>query len=130
GGGDRLIMERMRALNEADALLSILVFAQGVHPLVAYYELCRMVGQFAVFSRRVGPRTPRLPQYDHDDLGGCFYTVKNYLDTILDDMGPPEYQERPFIGTGLQMEVKLEPAWLERSWQMFVGVETTLNGGE
>src|SRR5262249_58835069 len=38
--GDRLIMERMRALNEADALLSILVFAQGVHPLVAYYELC------------------------------------------------------------------------------------------
>src|SRR5262249_39565009 len=55
------------------------------------------------------------------------YTVKNYLDTILDDMGPPEYQERPFIGTGLQMEVKLEPAWLERSWQMFVGVQTTLN---
>jgi type VI secretion system protein ImpJ len=124
--GDRLIIERLRALNEADALLSVLVFVQGLHPLPAYLELCRLVGQFAVFSKQVGPRTPRLPQYDHDDLGGCFYRVKNYLDTILDDMGPAEYQERPFIGTGLQMEVKLEPAWLEMTWQMFVGVLTTL----
>ncbi len=124
--GDRLLIERLRALNEADALLNVLVFAQGVHPLTTYLELCRLVGQLSVFSRQIGPRTKRLPPYDHDDLGRCFYEVKNYLDTILDDMGPPEYQERPFIGTGLQMEVKLEPAWLEPSWQMYVGVLTTL----
>lgn len=124
--GDRLIIERLRALNEADAMLSVLTYTQGLHPLFAYTELCRLVGQFVVFSKRIGPRTPRLPQYDHDDLGGVFYALKNYLDTILDDMGPAEYQERPFIGTGLQMEVKLEPAWLEPLWQMYIGVLTTL----
>lgn len=124
--GDRLIIERLRALNEANALLGALVFAQGVHPLTPFVELCRLIGHFAVFSKRIGPRVPQLPRYDHDDLGGCFYALKNYIDTILDDLGPPEYQERPFIGTGLQMEVKLEPAWLEPSWQMYVGVQTTL----
>jgi type VI secretion system protein ImpJ len=122
--GDALIIEQLRILNEAYALLGILVFAQGVHPLPAYLELCRLVGQLAIFSK--GRRTPELPKYDHDDLGGCFYRIKKYLDALLDVVVEPDYKERPFVGAGLRMQVTIEPSWLESVWQMYVGVRSTL----
>jgi type VI secretion system protein ImpJ len=128
--GDRLIVEQLRALNEAAALLGVLTFAQGVHPLTAYVELARLVGRLAVFSRKIGPRTPDLPRYDHDDLGGCFYQVKRYLDGLLDEIVEPDYKERPFVGAGLRMQVALEPAWLEAAWQMYVGVHSPLSPEE
>lgn len=65
GDLDRLLM--LLQLNTAIAALEVLAFAQGVHPLVAYVELCRIVGQLSIF----GPsrRLPEIPHYDHDDLG-------------------------------------------------------------
>jgi len=33
---------------------------------------------------------------------------------------------RPFIGAGLRMQCSLEPAWLDPSWQMFIGVQSNL----
>ena len=68
------------------------------------------------------PGRPVLPRYDHDDLGGCFWKLKQYLDALLGEVEDPAYQERPFIGTGLRMQVALESAWLESGWQMFLGV--------
>lgn len=125
---DILILTQLRLLNEAYALLRILAFSQGWHPLDAYAELCRLIGQLAIF----GPerRPPDLPRYDHDDLGGCFYGVKKYLDYLLNLMVEPEYKERPFIGAGLRMQVVLEPVWLESVWQMFIGVQSPLDGEE
>jgi type VI secretion system protein ImpJ len=93
-----------------------------------YTELCRLVGQLAIFGDTRRP--PELPRYDHDDLGGCFYRVKQYIDLLLSILVEPEYKERPFIGTGLRMQVALEPAWLETAWQMFVGVQSPLAGEE
>ena len=51
--GDRLILEQLRALNEAFALLRIMVFAQGVHPFPAYLELCCLVGRLVIFSKKL-----------------------------------------------------------------------------
>jgi type VI secretion system protein ImpJ len=125
--GDRLIVEQLRALNEAYALLRVMAFAQGVHPFPAYLELCRLVGQLVIFSRKLGHRTPNdLPFYDHDDLGRCFGTVKKYLDRTL-DFDPIPYHERPFHRAEERMEVKLEREWLESSWQVYVGVLTSLS---
>jgi len=126
--GDPLIFAQLRELNEAYAYLQILAFAQGVHPFPAYAELCRLVGQLSIFdaSRRV----PALPRYDHDDLGGCFWRVKQLIDALLDNLLEPEYRERPFIGAGLRMQVALEPAWLEPSWQMYIGVQGSLEPEE
>ena len=45
-------------------------------------------------------------------------------------MEEPAYQERPFIGTGLRMQVALEPAWLESGWQMFLGVRAGVTSEE
>jgi type VI secretion system protein ImpJ len=122
--GDPLIFNQLRVCNEAYALLATLVFAEGVHPLPMYAELCRLVGQLAIFGETRRP--PELPRYDHDDLGGCFSKVKQYADLLLSVLVEPEYKERPFIGAGLRMQVSLEPAWLEPRWQLFVGVQSPL----
>src|SRR5262249_13032250 len=75
--GDPLILAQLRELNEAYALLQILAFAQGVHPFTAYLELCRLAGRLSIFDET--RRTPVLPPYDHDDLGGCFWRVKQLI---------------------------------------------------
>jgi type VI secretion system protein ImpJ len=124
GQGDRLLFEQLRVLNEVYALLDVLLFAQGVHPLPLYVELCRLVGRLAIFG--APRRPPELPKYDHDDLGTCFWRVKQHLDGLLDIVVEPDYKERPFVGAGLRMQVALEPAWLEAGWQMFVGVQSPL----
>lgn len=123
--GDPLIFAQLRELNEVYALLGILAFAQGVHPFQAYLELCRAVGQLSIFGATRRP--PELPRYDHDDLGTCFYRVKQYIDSLLNIVVEPEYKERPFVGAGLRIQVSLEPAWLESIWQMYVGVQSPLN---
>src|SRR5262249_34964002 len=126
--GDPLIFAQLRELNEAYALLGILAFAQGVHPLRAYLELCRVVGQLSIFGATRRP--PELPRYDHDDLRGCFCTVKMHIDALLNIVVEPTYKERAFIGAGLRMQVSLEPSWLESVWQMFIGVQSPLSSEE
>ncbi len=127
--GDRQIFEGLRVLNEASAYLGILAQANGVHPLPAYLELCRLVGRLAVFG--ADPEPPELPAYDHDDLGRCFFTVKRYIDDLLTrgtfELG---YEERPFVGAGLRMKVEMKPEWLLPAWQMYVGVESSLPPAE
>lgn len=129
GRGDAIIFAQLRELNEAYALLTNLSFVEGIHPLPAYMELCRLVGQMAIFNAEVR-RPPALPRYNHDDLAGCFYRVKKYLDDLLSIVPEPDYIERPFVGTGLRMQVELERAWLEPSAQMFIGVQSTLTPDE
>lgn len=124
GQGDRLLFEQLRVLNEVYAPLGVQLFAQGARPLPVYMELARLIGQLAVFGAQRRP--PELPRYDHDDLGGCFWRAKHYVDSLLDIVVEPEYKERPFVGAGLRMQVALEPAWLERGQQLFLGVESTL----
>jgi type VI secretion system protein ImpJ len=120
--GDAVLFAQLRELNEAHALLRVLVFAEGVHPLWAYLELCRMVGQMAIFT--AARRPPELPRYDHDDLGTCFWRAKRILEGQFNFLPPPPFHERAFEGAGLRMQVALEPAWLESTWQMFLGVQS------
>jgi type VI secretion system protein ImpJ len=123
--GDAHILAQLRQLNEAYAVLSTLGSAQGVHPFWLYLELCRLVGQMAIFgeSRRV----PDLPHYDHDDLGGCFYRLKQLIDGLLNVFVEPDYKERPFTGAGMRMQVALEPTWLESVWDLYIGVRSELD---
>jgi type VI secretion system protein ImpJ len=128
GQGDALILAQLRALNEGSAVLGILSYALGVHPLQAYLELCRLAGQLAIFG--AGRRLEQIPAYDHDDLGKCFYHLCNYMDTLLTGMVEPEYEARPFIGAGLRMQVALEPTWLQSDRLMFIGVKSKLAADE
>jgi type VI secretion system protein ImpJ len=107
-------------LNSAFTSLRVLAFALGVHPLVAYTELCRIVGQLSIFAQ--DRRPPAIPQYDHDDLAGIFYAVKRLIEQLIDMVRDYEYEQRFFIGTGLGMQVTLEPKWLNSDWQWYVGI--------
>jgi len=122
--GDMMIFAQLRELNESYAVLTNMAFLEGIHPLDAYLELCRLVGQLSIFS--LSRRPPTLPRYNHDDLSGCFSQVKNYLDDLLDIVPEPDYQERPFVGHGLRMQVTIERNWLDQSALMFIGVQSPL----
>lgn len=125
---DAVSAAHLRELNESYAVLSVVAFTPGIPPLLAYTELCRLVGQLAIFDR--SGRWPAIPPYDHDDLGGCFYRVKVYLDTLLDILPEPEYKERPFIGMGLRMQAAIEPTWLDPAWELYLGVRSEMDPDE
>jgi type VI secretion system protein ImpJ len=122
---DVLMFAQLRVLNEAYATLTNIAFLEGIHPLVAYQELCRLVGQLAIF--RLPHRTPEIPRYNHDDLAGCFYRLKNYIDDLLSVVPEPDYRERPFVGHGQRMQVALERTWLDQSAQLYIGVRSPLD---
>ena len=124
--GDGLLLGQLHSLNQGYSTLNTLAFADGVHPLTAYLDLCRCAGQLALYTEL--HKAPDLPRYDHDDLGNCFFRVKQYLDSI--DIAEPSYEERPFLGRGTRIEVALEPKWLEPMWEMFVGVQSELSAEE
>jgi type VI secretion system protein ImpJ len=123
--GDALVLKQLQQFNEAISALGILASAPGVHPLHAFLELSRIVGQLAIFGATRRP--PDLPQYNHDDLGTCFGDIKNHLYRIFTVVREPEYKERPFIGAGWRMQVDLEPTWLDSSAQMYIGVQSSLD---
>lgn len=126
--GDAQTFNQLRELNQAYTTLGVLAFAQGIHPYEAYSELCRLVGQLAIFGK--DRRPPDLPVYDHDDLARCFFEVRRHIDGLLDVFVEPEYRERSFLGAGLRMQASLEPAWLEPNWQMYLGVKSPLEPDE
>jgi type VI secretion system protein ImpJ len=126
--GDPQLFAQLRTLNETYPPLRTMSFAHGVHPFQAYLQLCELLGKLSIYDD--ARRPPELPLYDHDDLGGCFYTAKRYIDALLAKAIEPEYQERAFFGAGLRMQVALEPAWLEPGAQLFIGVRSSLTPEE
>ncbi len=123
--GDVIVLKQLQQLSEASTVLGVLNSSPGVHPLTAFLELSRIVGQVAIFGATRRP--PELPRYDHDDLGTCFAFIKQHLDAQLNFVVEPEYKERRFIGAGWRMQVGLEPAWLGTTSQMYIGVQSTLD---
>jgi type VI secretion system protein ImpJ len=123
--GDARRMHQLAQMNETYSVLSQVAFVPGVHPWQAFTELTRLVGQLAIFSKDARP--PELPRYDHDDLGTGFWKLKQYIDALLNDIEDPAYEERPFIGSGLRLQVALESAWLESGWSLFLGVRSNIS---
>ena len=79
--GDLERMWWLSELNQAHCTLAVLAFAPGVHPLPAYTELCRIVGQLCFFGPQRRP--PEIPKYDHDDLAKNFRWAFEAMTTLL-----------------------------------------------
>jgi type VI secretion system protein ImpJ len=96
---------------------------RGVHPLEAYVGLCQVLGQLAIF--RAERRMPAsVPAYNHDDLALSFYGLRSLLD--LGDQPQRAYVKRPFVGAGLQMQVRIDREWLTADWTYYIGVQSKL----
>jgi type VI secretion system protein ImpJ len=107
-------------LNEAYGGLAVLAFAQGVHPLIAYAELARILGRLSILTGE--RRTGEIPAYDHDDLARIFREIRERIEAIINAVRPYEYEQRFFVGVGMGMQVSLEPRWFHSDWQWVVGV--------
>ena len=118
GDLDDLFM--LNTLNGASGSLRCLAFAAGIHPLVAYTELCRLVGELSIFGERRRP--PEIPLYDHDDLARIFKWVKAMLEQLIGGRKKLEYEQRFFQGTQRGMQVTIDPKWLHSGWEWYVGV--------
>ena len=127
GDLERIFM--LRILNEASAVLKILTFAQGVHPLTAYGELCRIAGMLAIF----GPdrMLDDVPAYDHDDLGRIFEWVRSRIAALLAAVQEDQFEQRYFTGVIVEgasgryprMQVDMESKWLGPDWDLYVGIK-------
>jgi type VI secretion system protein ImpJ len=118
GDLERILM--LSVLNGAQSRLSVLAFANGVHPLTAYTELCGIVGQLGIFSPE--RRAKAVPAYDHDDLARVFTMVRQEIESSIDAVREYEFQQRYFVGVGMGMQVSLEPRWFNSDWQWFIGI--------
>ncbi len=118
GDADRILM--LNQLNAAYATLGVMAFAQGVHPLDAYTELCRTLGQLAIFDEN--RRVAEVPRYDHDDLSRVFWQVRDRIEMLINAVRDYEYRQRFFEGIGMGMQASLEPQWFHADWQWYVGV--------
>lgn len=121
--GEQKYFQPLRVLNEAYSVLEILSYAEGVHPFTAYLMLCQLVGQLCILGD--ARRPPMLPKYNHDDLGNCFYPVKQYILEYLRRLPQPDYTEVDFIGVGkrIQLVRDLESSELTRAF--YIGVESS-----
>jgi type VI secretion system protein ImpJ len=120
GDLDDLLM--LTRLNEAQAVLHCLSFGKGVHPFLAYTELCRVVGALSIFDvQRVAGE---IPAYDHDDLARIFKWVKLRIEQLLGSRKRLQYEQRFFTGTERGLQVVIEPQWLHSGWDWYVGVNS------
>jgi type VI secretion system protein ImpJ len=126
GDAERLL--KLSVLNGALSAFEAIAFIRGLTPLAVYQELCRLVGQLAIFAD--ARRPPPLPPYDHEDIGGCFYTVIKYIQLGLDTIAPSAFEKRYFERNGERLQVSLEPGWLSSTKTLFLGVETELGDEE
>ncbi len=108
-------------LNEASAALGVMVPpVLGVHPFVAYAELCRILGQLSIFTHE--KRVPKIPRYDHDDLWTVFHEVCDLILRIL-DIQFEDYLRKNFVWDGNLMVAELSPAWFDPRVEWFIGVD-------
>jgi type VI secretion system protein ImpJ len=119
GDLDRISM--LEKLNEAYASLSIIAFAQTIHPLVAYTELCRVLGQLSIFTP--DRLANDIPAYDHEDLARIFREIKRRIEDILRSVRDYEFEQRYFLGVGLGMQASLESTWFNSNWEWCIGVK-------
>lgn len=118
GDLERILM--LSRLNSHYSTLAILGFAQGMHPVVTYAELCRVFGDLCIFSKE--RRAEPVPPYDHDNLAGIYKEIYIRIERLLNAVRDYEYEQRYFIGVGLGMQVTLEPKWFNSDWQWYIGV--------
>lgn len=121
----RRAIKQLDAANTAHPVLAQLSQTRGVHPQVAYFELCRLLGSLAVL--RDDWQVPDLPPYDHEDLGRIFLELKRHIDATLTSEGiSSKLNRRPFVEMGDWMEVDLEPQWLRADYGLYIGVRCEL----
>jgi len=65
----------------------------GGHPESLFSAMLALAGCLTTFSLKIHPRD--LPQYDHNDLGGCFTSLDEKLRLLLETVVPSNFVSLP-----------------------------------
>jgi type VI secretion system protein ImpJ len=65
----------------------------GGHPESLFSAMLALAGSLTTFSLTIHPRD--LPQYEHDDLGGCFTVLDEKLRLLLETVVPANFVALP-----------------------------------
>lgn len=120
GESDRIL--KLMTVNGAYAALQAVLFTAGLHPLEAYRELCRLVGQLAIFDESRRPID--VPTYDHEEIGPIYARVIAELRRLIGGGRGPDWTKRYFQLEGRRFQLHLEADWLRETTRLYVGVET------
>ena len=86
----------LQTLNKYDAVFDSLLTVNNLHPNILYTRLIELSGELATFST-ANKRVPKLPKYEHDNLGAVFGEIVNFL-----------YQSLSHVIEQTATEIKLE----------------------
>jgi len=86
----------LQTLNKYDSVFENLLSVNNLHPNVLYTRLIELAGELSTFST-ANKRVPKLPKYDHKNLGKVFGEVVNFL-----------YQSLSHVIEQTATEIKLE----------------------
>ncbi len=116
---------QLHTVNSAYPHLLQLFQSRGLHPFQAYTELCRTVGQLAIFRADWEP--PALPGYDHDNLYEVFNAVKLEIESVFQANAVGGQVLRfPFTNRNSHLEVGLDASWLEEGHEFYIGIQSDL----
>jgi len=82
----------LRSLNRYVPLLYHVTEVRAVHPWHVYGLLRQMIGELSTFTERVDALgrmkdgTSLLPNYDHGNIGNCFYEAQRLISELLNEI--------------------------------------------
>ena len=107
----------LQSLNRWSAILGHVATMPSIHPERLFENLVGMAGEISTLTRKER-RPPTLPEYDHENLSGCFDPVIDLLQTLLSgefdrSVEPLDLQPR---GPGSYMHVIKNRTLLKQSY--------------
>ncbi|MCP4745890.1 MAG: type VI secretion system baseplate subunit TssK [Desulfobacteraceae bacterium] len=130
GARDMVYLLALRSLNRYAPVLTHLTEAKHGHPWQVYGFIRQLIGELSTFAAdisyngedREGNFT--LPDYDHNEIGPCFFSAKALVTRLLDQItaGPEYVIPMPFDGTYYAAE--LPPPIFEGGNRVFMVLET------
>ncbi len=130
-GADPEALWKLAATNAALALLEPLCACVNVHPFEIHLALCHAIGGLAMFGE--GRALPRLPRYDHANLGPVFARLTTELTGLLRHVFAQGYQRQVFVEVEADrnlMVCRVEKDWLDRDQELYLGIEGDLGNLE
>lgn len=93
----------------------------GGHPESLYSAMLSLAGCLTTFSLTIHPRD--LPDYDHDDLGGCFTALDEKLRLLLETVVPSNFVSLPLkmVQPSIYATALAEDRFLEKT-RMYLAI--------
>ena len=99
-----------------------------IHPFTVYVEFCRLAGELSIFDDQRSPL--KIPLYDHDDLGRCFFEITHVLEALSEKIVASRYIKVDFMTRDELLVAALAPEWLVSETEIYLHVESPLDEKE